>query len=156
MEYQYEKKVRIDKLYYEILKVLNLDFGGKSTGYDGYLITEEDTLIVYSYATLTPTQKATLDAIIANHTLSFPEADFNIQLFFKRFAETFTVLERLEFAKLAPSFTSELAFFNFPEIKVLRDYLISEEAISPTQADQITALFAEQNIDLDSYGDTGA
>jgi len=150
-EYTYEKIVNLDKLVIEIQTVLSLNLSGA----DGCLHTDDEELKVCVNEALNPTQKATLDGIISAHTTSFPEMDFNMQLFFTRFAETFTVVERLEFSKLAPSFTSELQFFNFPEIKVLRDYLLSQEQISPTQADQITALFAEQDIDLDSYGTTG-
>lgn len=83
------------------------------------------------------------------------EENFNSDIYLHRLAEEFTALERLVLAKEVPSFISELQFKNFAEIKVLRDYLVSEEIITQNQADTLTALFAEQNIDLDDYSTTG-
>jgi hypothetical protein len=80
---------------------------------------------------------------------------FSSEQFLHRLSQEFTTLERLTLSKLVPSFTSELQFHNFAEIHLLRDYLVSEQLITQAQADTLTALFAEQNIDLDSYGTTG-
>ena len=65
----------------------------------------------------------------------------------------FDAIERMDFAKLAPSFMTEITYYNFPEIKQMRDHLVSTSDISQADADTITGLFAEQNIDLDSYGE---
>lgn len=83
------------------------------------------------------------------------EKDFDASLYLSRLSEEFTALERLSLAKIAPSFISELQYKNFAEIKELRDYLLSTEEITQAQANTLTSLFSEQNINLEDYGETG-
>jgi hypothetical protein len=83
------------------------------------------------------------------------EQNFDSNIFLHRLSEEFNTLERLILSKEVPNFITELQFHNFAEIHLLRDYLVSEQLITQDQADTLTALFTEQNIDLDSYGTTG-
>lgn len=95
--------------------------------------------------------KIILDSIVLGHDPDFSINQFNLNLFFYRFAQEFDAIQRLQFSRLAPSFTAELQFLNFTEVKQLRDYLVSEGSLSQIDADKITSLFAEQNINLDEF-----
>ena len=95
------------------------------------------------------------DSTIRDFIIISIEGSFDVEVFLHRFGDEFSALERLQLSKLAPSFVTELQYENFAEIKMLRDYLVSQEQISQEQSERLTALFAEQNIDLDSLGNTG-
>jgi hypothetical protein len=148
MQYLYEDitSVNLTKLNYEILG------SGIQKELLGINYEQSDQELYINFGSeLSLEEKGILDYIVVHHVTSFPILDFNMELFFHRFAETFNALERLQFAKMAPSFTSELQFFNFAEIKQLRDYLVSTLQLSIINANKITSLFAEQNIDLDAF-----
>jgi len=150
-EYNYTKEINSDKLLLEIQDTLNLLLDGT----DGRINTNGNDVSIYTNDSLSAGDKTILDGIISAHTTSFPEADFNIEAFLLSFGNTFGVLARHQLAKKAPSFITELKFKNFAEIKAIRDYLVTQEEITQAQADTLTSIFAEQNIDLDSYGTTG-
>jgi hypothetical protein len=148
MQYLYEDITSVNptKLNYEILG------SGIQKELLGINYEQSDQELYINFGSeLSLEEKGILDYIVVHHVTSFPILDFNMELFFHRFAETFDVLERLEFSRLAPSFTAELQFFNFTEIKQLRDYLVAEGHLTQINANKITSLFAEQNIDLDAF-----
>lgn len=137
----------LDKISYEVAGSPMTDKSMESGSW------REDTQILELYFTnaLSGEDKTILDAIVAGHTIAFPEMDFNIEQFLARFKEEFPALSRHALAKKAPSFLAEMQFRNFDAIKAIRDYLLSTEEITQTQADKITGLFTEQNINLDNY-----
>jgi hypothetical protein len=138
--------VNITKLNFEILG------SGIQTELNSINYEQENQILSLNFnAELSLQDKGTLDYIIAHHVIAFPILDFNLELFFHRFAEEFNTLERLQFSRSAPSFTAELQFHNFAEVKQLRDYLIAQGQLSQVNADKITALFAEQDINLDEF-----
>ena len=146
-QYNYTKTIRPHKLSLEIKSALNLMLDGT----DGNIQTNENNVIIMTNNPLTDTQKTTLDTVINAHTIDNSEIDFDSKLFSNRFAEEFTFIERMDLAKKAPNFAVALCYHIFAEIKQIRDYLLQNEEITEAQSNLITSLFAEQNIDLDSY-----
>ena len=75
---------------------------------------------------------------------------FDIRVFLHSFAEKFNPIERLELSKEAPSFITELQYKNFAEIKIIRDYLYSQQKLTEEQVTKFNNLFLEQGINLDN------
>ena len=76
--------------------------------------------------------------------------EFSVSLFLNSFAKQFNPLERLELSKEAPSFIIELQYRNFAEIKMIRDYLYSQQKLTQEQITKFNNLFLEQGINLDN------
>jgi hypothetical protein len=147
-QYNYTKTINSDKLLLEIEATLSITLNGT----DGNIIVEDgDNVTINTVVDLSAEDKTTLDGIVSAHTTAFPEADFSPELFLDRLGDTFNSIERLNLSKAAPSFVVELQYHNFAEIKVIRDYLVTNTDITQAQADSITSLFAEQSINLDNY-----
>jgi len=81
----------------------------------------------------------------------FAEDNFSIEFFLHNFAKEFNPIERLELAKEAPSFITELQYRNFAEIKTIRDYLYSQQKLMEEQVTKFNNLFLEQGINLENY-----
>jgi len=145
--YTYQKVIRSDKLLLEIEYTLSITLDGT----DGSIVTNGNAVLITTVIALDSTDEATLDGIVAAHTTIFPPGDFDSILFFEHFAAEFDTIERTELAQDAPNFVTELMFYNFHEIKEIRDFLLTAQKITQAQADRFTALFAEQDIDLDTF-----
>jgi len=146
-QYNYNKEINSDKLLLEIKETLSLLLDGS----DGRIETRGSQVKIITNEELTSEQKTILDSIIVNHISDYPEGDFDIQLFLNGFATKFNPLERLELSKEAPSFITELQYKNFAEIKMIRDYLYSQQKITAEQVTKFNNLFLEQRINLDNY-----
>ena len=111
----------------------------------------DQILKVHLNRELTIDEKLILDNII-DFPITKPEPIpvFSVETFLYRLSEEFDVLQRMNLAGVAPSFTSELQFQNFEGIKEILDYLLSTLEITQETVDKITSLFLEQNIDLNN------
>ena len=111
----------------------------------------DQILKVHLNRELTIDEKLILDNII-DFPITKPEPIpvFSVETFLYRLAEEFDVLQRMNLAEVAPSFTSELQFQNFDGIKEILDYLLSTSEITQETVDKIRSLFLEQNVDLNN------
>ena len=155
---RYEKILNENGSIKEIFITVKLRIDANDTWEQGYWLTpaEVDSIVIDENNLTEIVDKV---AIIAeesyNNSLNIvpepePIPEFSVEMFLYRLAEEFDVLQRMNLAGVAPSFTSELQFQNFEGIKEILDYLLSTSEITQETVDKITSLFLEQNVDLNN------
>ena len=140
----------------EVFITVKLRFNANDTWEYGYWLTpaEVDSIVINENNINEIVDRVAIIAEEAyNNSLNIvpepePIPEFSVEMFLYRLAEEFDVLQRMNLAGVAPSFTSELQFQNFEGIKEILDYLLSTSEITKETVDKITSLFLEQNIDL--------